>query len=758
MMPANGAALEALRNRRAAIQPVSVDVYRRQHLNMVVASLTMGGAERLVLDVARALDGRIASGTLFVLGRTVTSHEPPPLKDFRIVHVHGRDRRDKIGRVALEVLSSPNPVVITHLVRSAELAHLWEFGVATIPVVHNSWQGWHEPPEVFEHDLVPAVAAVCRSVADQLRDAGLSKPITILRHELGVREGFGFDTANRERVRNQHGVAADALLIGMVGQFKAHKAYVRAVRVLAALRGDGPVKLMILGGWDHDYGAGRAAYAATLDQAARLGVAKDLLCLGPVADIGAYYSAFDVFLNTSVYEGMSIATLEAVRSGCPTVTADVGGQHEAIGPDDALVHDPADVGAYLEAIKTVSRQPRRKPALAGNPDVFAHLWAWIAEYGRLPAGRIDALADVLFVTSNLNPGGAQRSLVNLLEALRQKPRSWLCVLDQVMGDSFIAQVQAAGVPCVGLNEARNMPSRVDGVLELARRLGVRTVCFWNTDPVCKLLLAKVLEHARIRLVDVSPGPMMFEELDATGELQRRIAFSRDDYVRRLDVLVAKYQGGLPTVDAAPRQSAIIPNGVPRRRERRADTRLLPPDADPRFAIVSCCRLAPSKRLECLVEMMAVLAKTLPAANLTIVGGVDPRHAAYVESVQADIVRRGLANIRFVGPHADTLVFLPAFRIFVMVSRDQGCPNASLEAMASGLPVVANGDGGTAEQVLHGVTGLLADADDNGSQLARWVSRLLRDSDEALRLGEAARAHVRTNFSMEKMVTRYREVL
>lgn len=757
-MPADGAALETLRNRRAAIQPVAIDVCRRQHVNLVVASLTLGGAERLVLDVARALEGRIASGTLYVLGRTAMGYEPPLLKDFRIVHLRGRDRREKMNQVAIDVLSSPNPLAITHLVRSAELAHLWELGVATIPVVHNSWQGWHEPPQVFEHDRVPAVAAVCRSVADQLRDAGLSKPITILRHELGTRDGFGFDAESRQRVRHQHGITPDTLLIGMVGQFKAHKAYVRAVRVLAALRGERRVKLMILGGWEHDYGAGRAAHAATLEQAARLGAEKDLLCLGPVKDIGAYYSAFDVFLNTSVYEGMSIATLEAVRSGCPVVTADVGGQREAIGQDDALVHDPADVGAYVEAIKAVSRQPRRKPVVVGNPDLSARLWAWIAEYGRLPAGRSDALADVLFVTSNLNPGGAQRSLVNLLEALGQKPRSWLCVLDQVLGDSFIAQVQAAGAPCVGLSEARNMPSRIEAVLELARRLGIRTICFWNADPACKLLIAKVLEHAGVNLVDVSPGPMMFEELDATGELQRRIAFSSDDYLRRVDTLVAKYGGGLPATGAALRRTAIIPNGVPHRREQRVDTRLLPPDADPSFAIVTCCRLAPSKRLECLVEMMAVLAEALPAASLTIVGGVDPRHTAYVDGVQDNIARRGLTNIRFVGPHADTLAFLPAFRIFVMVSRDQGCPNASLEAMASGLPVVANADGGTAEQVLHGVTGLLADADCDGPQLARLVLRLLRNPDEALRLGEAAQSHVRANFSMEQMTARYQEIL
>ncbi len=752
------AALERLRNRPAKLQPTVVDVNRRVHINLLVASLTMGGAERLVLDLVEALEGRIRGGTLFVLGRVPVAYEAPLLKDFRIVHLRGRNRRDKLRQVALDVLTSPNSTVITHLVRSSELVHLWELGVRTIPVVHNSWQGWHEPPQVFEHPAVPSVTAVCRSVADQLRDAGLRKPISVLRHELGGRTSLRFNPVNRERVRYRHGVDASTLLIGMVGQFKAHKAYVRAVRILAALRKKRPVKLIILGGWDHDYGAGREAYSATLDLANRLGVASDMLCLGPVTDVSEYYSAFDVFLNTSVYEGMSIATLEAARSGCPIVSADVGGQREAIEPEDALVHEPADIGAYVEAIDTLSRQQRRTPPVVAYPDLSARLWSWIAEYGQLPAGHPDAQADVLFVTSNLNPGGAQRSLVNLLVALDQRPRSWLCVLDQVLGDGFITQLHAANIPCVGLSQAKSLLDRVEGVLELARLLGVRSLCFWNVDPACKLLVAKPLEHAGLRLVDVSPGPLLFEELKAVSEIQRRIAFDSDDYIRRLDGLVAKYSGGGSESTVMPRRSIVIPNGVPQRGAPPPDTRLLPAGADPRLAIVTCCRLAPNKRLECLVEMMTELAVMLPSATLTIVGGVDQRHVDYMSGIQAEIAFRELRNIHFVGPNTDSLSFLPAFRVFVMVSYAQGCPNASLEAMACGLPVVANADGGTAEQVIHGVTGFLVSGNDEAREMAKWVLKLLQAPDEARRMGKMAQNHVRSVFSMDQMCAGYRQIL
>lgn len=743
-----------IRNRPSSLYLPEAELFDGGHLNLIVPSMTLGGAERCVRDVAQALQGRVRSGKLFIMGQVGATYPVDDLKSFEIVRPRGIDRAARLRRVAVEILASPNPSAITHIIRSSDLRQLWRYGVKTIPVVHNSSHGWHDAPSEYRGEHVPLVIAVCEDVANQLKAAGLDAPVSVLKHEVLARGRLKFDAAMRAGIRRRHGIGDSVLLIGMVGQFKAHKSYVRAVRVLAELKKTFDAKLMILGGWDHAYGAGRAAHAATLRQAADLGVKADLLCLGPVENVEDYYSAFDVFLNTSVYEGMSIATLEAARSGCPIVTADVGGQREAITPSDRLVADPSDIDAYAAAIADLHKRDRVVPFEAPQPDLIPRLWGWIAEFGQLKPASSAALADVLFVTSNLNPGGAQRSLTNLLTTGGWSLRPWLCILDKVLGDGFLSQLeQDSSVPCVTLSHAGNLMTRVGSFLALARRTGARTICFWNVDPVFKLLIAKVLEHSPIRLVDVSPGPMLFDELDATAALQQRIVFSSEDYLRRLDVLVSKYKEGIPE-NARPRRAVVIPNGVAERPAHMpVDASLLPADADPRYALVTCCRLVPNKRLEWVVDLMTCLAERWPAATLTVVGGLDQRHVAYFEKINQLVAERKLRNIRFVGPRSDMFSFLPAFSQFIMVSKAQGCPNASLEAMASGLPVLANSDGGTAEQVLDGVTGYVTTSD-QPQELADFIIRLFQDEVLRKTLSRNARLHARNNFSLDSMLQQY----
>jgi len=749
--------LEAIRNRPSSIRLTPVELYDGEHFNLVVPSMTRGGAERCVRDVAYELEGRIRSGKLIIMGQVNSAY---PLKDFTtfsVIRPTARERVARLRQVAIEVLSSPNPVAVTHMIRASDLNELWSLGVKTIPVVHNSEPGWHDPPAVYHNEHVPEVIAVCEDVGRQLRRAGLQKPITVLRHEIYSR-GITYDPLARHRIRKMYGIKPATVLVGMVGQFKAHKCYVRAVRALAELCNHADVRLMILGGWEHDYGAGRFAHAATMGLADSLGVTSRLICPGSVDNVEGYYSAFDIFLNTSIYEGMSIATLEAVHAGCPVVSADVGGQREAIASGDRLIDDPSDIAAYVNAILATRRGKRGNPAAARQPDLVARVWAWKAEFGSLDPSSGARYCDTIFVTSNLNPGGAQRSLTNLLTAPGWTVPPWLCTLDRVLEDGLLRQLeQAGGTPILSLAHAGNLVTRVGSFLALVRRIGAKTVCFWNTDPVFKLLVAKVLEHSAVRIFDVSPGPMLYDELTETEAIQRRIAFTADDYIRRLDGLIAKYKGGLPD-NAAPRQAWVVPNGVAvRRPDLPVDTTLLPPGANPDYALITCCRLVPNKRLEWLVELMSCLSQGWPEATLTVVGGVDQRHVAYFRKIEDLIATRGLHNLRFVGPRSDVFSFLPAFSQFVMVSRAQGCPNASLEAMACGLPVMANSDGGTAEQVIEGVTGYNINSD-RPQDLAELIIGLFKDKKLRDEMGRNARHRVAEQFSMEKMLSEYLRIL
>ena len=81
---------------------------------------------------------------------------------------------------------------------------------------------------------------------------------------------------------------------------------------------------------------------------------------------------------------------------------------------------------------------------------------------------------------------------------------------------------------------------------------------------------------------------------------------------------------------------------------------------------------------------------------------------------------------------------------------EGLSNAILEAMATGLPVVATTVGGNPELVADGKTGLLVPPRDPGA-LANAMSLLLADPQKARVFGAAAKQRVMTEFSLERMV-------
>jgi glycosyltransferase involved in cell wall biosynthesis len=104
--------------------------------------------------------------------------------------------------------------------------------------------------------------------------------------------------------------------------------------------------------------------------------------------------------------------------------------------------------------------------------------------------------------------------------------------------------------------------------------------------------------------------------------------------------------------------------------------------------------------------------------------------------------------------------LQGSHVYLLPSLDEGLPTVVLEAMASGVPVVATDCGGVSEAVTDGVEGLLVPPRD-AEALAAALTRLWRDPELRRRMGEAGRRTATSNFTLERQLaefhTLYREV-
>jgi glycosyltransferase involved in cell wall biosynthesis len=117
------------------------------------------------------------------------------------------------------------------------------------------------------------------------------------------------------------------------------------------------------------------------------------------------------------------------------------------------------------------------------------------------------------------------------------------------------------------------------------------------------------------------------------------------------------------------------------------------------------------------------------------------------------------RIRFTGwlSHDQLLEWYHQANMFLFPSRHEGMPNAVLEAMASGLPVIATRIAGNEELVAHGETGILVNPEDvDGLRIG--LRRLMTDESARRRMGEASRRRVEDHYSWDRAARQYEALL
>jgi glycosyltransferase involved in cell wall biosynthesis len=138
------------------------------------------------------------------------------------------------------------------------------------------------------------------------------------------------------------------------------------------------------------------------------------------------------------------------------------------------------------------------------------------------------------------------------------------------------------------------------------------------------------------------------------------------------------------------------------------------------------------------------------AHLLIFGEGPHRDRLVLFRQQVEIADK----VHFLGQRGDLQEFLPNLDQFWSTRRRPGMPQAVLEAMAAGVPVVASDVPGTRELIEHEASGYLF-APGHRAGLARWAEYLINHPDAALRIGAAGKQRVESEFSAETMVQRWR---
>jgi len=159
-----------------------------------------------------------------------------------------------------------------------------------------------------------------------------------------------------------------------------------------------------------------------------------------------------------------------------------------------------------------------------------------------------------------------------------------------------------------------------------------------------------------------------------------------------------------------------------------------------------------KRIEDLVYAMCIVTKTAPDARLILVGDGPERHR-----IERLIDRLGIRqSVLLDGYRSDVPERLKCMDTLVLCSETESAPLTILEAMSSGLPVVATNVGGIPEIVEHGRNGYLVPLK-HPEDIAERLLELNADKGKMRRMGEQARETVLDRFSTDKVVGRYLEV-
>lgn len=352
---------------------------------------------------------------------------------------------------------------------------------------------------------------------------------------------------------------------------------------------------------------------------------------------------------------------------------------------------------------------------------------------------------LLIVTDEMEVGGSQRQIVHLLLGLDRT--RWQPTLLYFRRRSFLVdELEAAGIRCIHLpKHGRIAPGFIVRLWQLLRRERFELIHAYSlTAELWIRALLPLLPRTRF-IASVRGLCLVYP--DWQWRLKRWILGRSDAVISNAmagAVVTAERTGhALAGID-------VVPNGIDMPEllsaEQRDAARRLYGVPEGRAATLFVGRLVVEKNLPLLVDAMA----RVPAAQrpLLLIAGEGPL-AGMLDGL---IESRGIvADVHRLGERNDTRWLMQIADLLVLPSSEEGLSNVVLEAMSTGLAVLASDVGGNPELIDDGVTGWLFPSGDVDA-LATKLQALAGDAGLRRRLGGEARAKAQRHYSVAALVS------